>query len=242
MCRRFRLDLQALVVAAAVATACGVDDRQLSGAEASSGAAGSAGDDDGRGPAPNGNDGGAGSGGDMPDGLVDGCADLDTDKVADCRVNLLENGTFASDVKGWEPSAGELRWDPKNALADLSSGSARLRSTGSNASASQCVVVSDGSLVIAYANVYVATADGDEDPPAAELEVSFFDAKDCSGTPNHRFETPPSASVDEWLVVQAGQVTNSTTRSVSLSLLGWRTQGSGLDVYFDNVMLKVQDL
>lgn len=236
---RFRLDLRAWVAAAALATACGVDDRQLSGAEASSSAAGE--DDGGRASVAPGNDGGAGRG-DTPDGLVDGCADLDTDGVADCRVNLLENGTFARDVQGWEPSGGDLGWDPQNALADPASGSARLRSASSNASASQCVVVPSGSLTIAYANVYVATEEGDDDPAAAVLEVSFFDAKDCSGTPSNRFETPPSASVDEWVVVQAGQVTSSTTRSLSLSLLGWRTRGSGLDVYFDNVMLKVQDL
>jgi hypothetical protein len=71
--------------------------------------------------------------------------------------------------------------------------------------------------------------------------VSFFDTDDCSGDPSSVFDTPPSAEVDQWVVVQAGNISAVTTGSASVALLGLRPKGGGLDLYFDNVMLKAQE-
>ena len=61
----------------------------------------------------------SGSGGSAPEGaagaaastgLVDGCADLDTDGIADCKATLVKNPSFTSDANGWTP-AGRRRVD-----------------------------------------------------------------------------------------------------------------------------------
>lgn len=222
--------------------ACALDERQLLPASGDGGAAagrlvaGEAGASEGQAAGGEGSLGGSsGAAGD----LVDGCADLDTDGVADCTTTLLENPTFTSDVSGWTATGGaELTWDPKNALSDLPSGSAKLSATSRLASAWQCVSLGGEQLVIAYASAFVEAADVSA---GAQLEVSFFAAGDCSGEREGYFETPPSAVADAWTTIQAGGLSKATTRSVSIALVGIKpASASELSAYFDNVMLKAQ--
>ncbi len=178
------------------------------------------------------------------DGLVDGCADLDTDGIADCRVSLVTSPTFASDVSGWLPTDdAALIWDPKNALGDLPSGSAKLSAMAQRAGALQCVVIEGERLVIAYASAFVQPG-GELDPAGqAELEVSFFAEGDCSGDRTSYFTTPPSRVSRIWTTIQAGAVSKATTRSVSIELVGVRAAAAAtVTVYFDNVMLKTMEL
>jgi hypothetical protein len=220
------------------ASACSVDDRALAlAAEDGGSAATSAG-------------GSAGTGGEPSDGgveashLVDGCADLDTDGVADCEVTLLEGPTFASDVAGWTPVGdAELSWDPRNALDDLPSGSARLSAGSPRASAVQCVALKGAWLVIAYANSFVETAAATEHQARAQLDVTFYDADGCSGPSSGYFETPPSDMTGAWATIHAGGVSNQSTRSVSIALAGNKgPAAAAFDVYFDNLMLKALEL
>ncbi|HYQ18243.1 MAG TPA: hypothetical protein VEQ58_20855 [Polyangiaceae bacterium] len=218
---------------------CSVDDRELH-SDASHGGSGSdsmngsqAGDD---GPSPS---GGGTAGTSSGSTLVDGCADLDTDGIGDCKATLVNNGAFHEDVSDWTASPGaELIWDEKNALDDLPSGSAKLQTTASRASGTQCLSMQGARLVIAYANAFV------EDDTAlgqAELQVSFFDSENCSGAPSLTFETPRSSSSNAWTIVQAGQVSASTTNSASIELTALKPDSAQeLDVYFDNVMLKTK--
>ena len=95
-------------------------------------------------------------------------------------------------------------------------------------------------LVIAYANVFVPAAAGNEATQAG-LEVSFFDDADCQGARARYFETPPSASTDEWVTVQAGGLARSSTKPLSIALVGIKAGSAAvLEAYFDNVMLKSQ--
>jgi hypothetical protein len=218
-------------------SACEVDDRHLSlGHGGTAGTANGGGDEAGEGSGPS-------TGGTSSGGLVDGCADLDTDGVADCTTTLVENPTFASNVSHWiVGSDSALSWDPKNALEDVPSGSARLNVTFTRASASQCVVVQGKQLVIAYASAFVEPPEGDGDLGQAELEVSFFESDDCSGVRSGYFETPPSGVVDSWTTIQAGGLSAEETGSVSIALVGFKSGDAlGLDVYFDNLMLEAKD-
>lgn len=176
--------------------------------------------------------------------LVDGCADLDTDGIADCEVTLVATPSFTSDVSGWTPrDDAELTWDEKNALGDLPSGSARLSAGSARASAAQCVELAGEQVVIAYAQAFVEPAPDAEAPPRALLEISFFEAEACDGERSHYFATPPSAATNEWVTIQAGGLTTEATRSLSIALVATKAQSAAdVTAYFDNVMLKVQPL
>jgi len=187
--------------------------------------------------------GSAGATGD-PRGLVDGCADLDTDGIADCQATLLENPTFDRDTRAWNAAPdATLSWAPKNALGDVPSGSALLGASAARASSEQCVKMEGKRLVIAYANAFVVAASSGGSTGQAELEISFFESVDCSGDRFGYFETPPSSLPDEWATIQAGGVAPDGTRSVSLALVGLKASGTTpFEVYFDNVMLKAKEL
>jgi hypothetical protein len=222
--------------------ACALDDRTLLPGPV--GAAGSGEADAGGGEGPG--NGGQGSGGSGQSGggdLVDGCADLDTDGVADCTVTLVHTPSFESDVSGWTATGdAELNWDEKNALSDSPSGSAKLSSRTSIAHATQCVPVDGRKLIVAYANVFVEAPEGSEDARAS-LEVSYFASDDCSDVPEGFFETPASNQLNAWTTIHAGSVSLTTTRSVSVTLVGVKAQAaSSQSAYFDNVMLSVREL
>jgi hypothetical protein len=237
--------VQAVSALLLLAGGCSIDHRRLhlgavTGGTPSTGANGGA--DGGAADLPGGS--GAGGSSAAPTGLVDGCADLDTDGVADCKTTLVKNASFKSDVSAWTaPTDVELAWDAKNALEDLPSGSARLKGTGARANAAQCVPVDGKRLVIAYADAFVTATADDVEFGQAELEVSFFETTDCSGDRAGFFETPASTVINSWTVVQAGAPSLDGTRSVSLALVGLKpATNPSIQVYFDNVMLQAKAL
>jgi len=236
--KRFNLGWAVLLLAS-----CSLDERALNSqpGPVDSGATGGSGATDGNGTG--GEDGGASGERASGEGLVDGCADLDTDGVPDCDVTLVENATFASGVEHWTVLGdARLTWETENALGDLPSGSAKLSAKQIRASAYQCAPLDGYKLVIAYASALVDAGADSEDPPEAELEVTFFQGDDCSGASDGYFETPPSAATDAWVTIQAGNLSKDTTRSVSVALVGVSADATAeFDVYFDNVMLKAQD-
>ena len=236
--------------------ACGVDDRVLQPDTAAGMTDADGGDGASR---PEG--GRAGTGSEMNAGgeaamppilppLVDGCADLDTDGVADCSVTLVKNAAFQSDTSDWIGVMGSsLAWDARNALGDDPSGCALLTAQGSTdvdgtarLRASQCVRVTEGQLVIAYANAWVEASAAD-DSARAELQVSYFAAEDCSGTATGYFVTPPSAATGAWVTIQAGGVTEPATRSALVELIGVKpNRAESLSACFDNVMVRAKTL
>ena len=178
------------------------------------------------------------------DGLVDGCADLDTDGVPDCTVTLVANPSFTSDTASWNAvGSSHFAWDNKNALTDSPSGSGKLSATISRSNASQCVVHSGEFLYIAYANTYVEAPSDSDQLAQAGLEVSFFDSADCTGVRTGYFDTPPTAEMGNWLAIQAGSPAKASTNSLLVALVGFRATGANeLDAYFDNIMLKATEL
>lgn len=241
------------LVAPLVLGACSLDERPLF-----VGSAGTSSADGGAGDAPN-NDGGkastsgtggsaanpGGAGGEpSEDGLVDGCADLDTDGVGDCTVTLVKTPTFTENVSGWTAMAdATLAWDAKNALKDAPSGSAKLSAVSARAAAQQCLPLDGRKLVIAYANAFVVEASNEEHPLQAQLAVSFYAQASCAGEATGFFETPPSTESARWVTVQAGGLSDEGSRSMSIALVGVKPSSEAkLEAYFDNVMLKAQEL
>lgn len=229
------------VVLALWSCACALDERKLLPADDDSWSSGSSGDSPGQGGAA---DRGPSTGGSTSAGrLVNGCADLDTDGQADCDSTLVQNPSFTMDTSDWTPDANsEFDWDAQNALGDDPSGSAKLTSASSRASAAQCVQKDGQWLWIAYADALVDPGDGTDDPSQAALEVAFFDSSDCSGTSSGGFFTPPSRVSGSWTIIQAGNVSSETTASVSITLVVARKTDADVSAYFDNVMLKPKGL
>lgn len=226
-----------------VSCGCSIDERDLQLATDSGGMAGSS-ETPGGGGSGAADPSGAGAAGESAmDGLVDGCADLDTDGVADCKVSLVTNPTLTSDVSGWIAlDDAELIWDSKNALGDVPSGSAKLSAQALRSSAFQCLVFEGERLVIAYANAFVEPPSEASEAGEAELEVSFFGADDCSSERTSYFRTPPSSVTGAWTTIQAGGISKPTTHSLSIELVGAKAPAAAaLTVFFDNVMLKSVD-
>jgi hypothetical protein len=197
---------------------------------------------------PGGNDPGNPGGNDGVNGgqpasaaLVDGCADLDTDGRADCDATLVENASFTTTVDGWLADAdATLTWDARNAFDDAPSGSLRLTTKMTQASAVQCLSLAGESVVIAYANAYVEATETQSEGRAV-LAVTFFEREGCLGEGHAFFETPASPVIGEWSTLHAGGLSLTTTRSLSVALVG--VKGASTDEqtwYFDNVMLKAQ--
>jgi len=196
---------------------------------------------------PGGDDtGGDGNGGTTPPApstLVDGCADLDTDGVADCTVTLVQNPSFTSDVDGWTAMAGATwMWDPQNALDDTPSGSGKLTVETPRGSAVQCVpLTSTNEIIVAWANVFVEPPDDDSAHNQADVSATFFTSSDCSGVTAGSFEAPASDVKGAWSVVNAGGVPLMPIGSVSVALNAIKdTPAASASVYFDNVMLETK--
>ena len=183
--------------------------------------------------------------------LVDGCADLDGDGVADCQEGLARNPDFESDTADWlEETGTTLTWDSRNAWGDVPSGSALVAASGvidadvSGAAlhaASQCVPIMGKQLVTVYANALV---DPDQDMQGlAEVDVSFYDTVACSGALTSSFATPQplDSSVGSWLSLRAGSVSGATTKSALIRLaISLPFRAASFHARFDNVLVKAQ--
>jgi hypothetical protein len=249
---------------------CPVDNRKLEPAAEFGGQAGaatfsqpSAGTDSGAGAAAGGTtqvgDGGAvadtagasGEGSARPLPTVGGCADLDTNGIADCKETIVTNPDFKQDVSGWVAEAdATLMWDPLNAVGDPPSGSALVASTGvidADASgaalraASQCVPIAGKQLVTAYANAFVDA--GQDADGKAEVDVFFFDAANCQGTFAGSFSTPQptDGAAGSWLTLLAGSVSSEAVKSALVKLaISKPFRAASFQARFDNVLVKVQ--
>jgi hypothetical protein len=198
-----------------------------------------------------GNDGAAGTPdapAQVPISTSGGCADLDEDKTPDCMQSLVGNPDFDSNVDQWTAEAGaSLTWDSGDALGKAGSGSALLSTasgmaagSGSGAvAASQCLSVTSGNIVAAYANAFV---EADQSPSGvASVEVYFFDAAGCAGTATIYFSTPQplDAAAGTWLTLKSGLTAPKGTHSVQVRLaIAKQPQAASFRARFDNILVK----
>ncbi len=151
--------------------------------------------------------------------------------------NLLVNPGFDRDLSGWtvattsSPSGFALAssaWDPADAQASVSSGSAAFRLQVSlqqtaSASLSQCVAVRPSSAYAAFGAIRIAR----QQNATLRLNVTFFDGAGCAGTPTNGagawalapllFE--PNDSAGAWLPASAQAVSPAAARSARFELL-----------------------
>ncbi|HEY1533974.1 MAG TPA: hypothetical protein VGF76_08140, partial [Polyangiaceae bacterium] len=107
--------------------------------------------------------------------------------------------------------------------------------------AGQCVRVTGGQIVIAYANAWVD--DGQDSTGNAALYVDFYNASDCTGTSTNSFSTPQplDASTGTWLTLKAALLTSSATHSARVMLAIEKPfVAQSFHARFDNVLLKTQ--
>jgi hypothetical protein len=185
--------------------------------------------------------------------VLDGCADLDSDNVADCSETIVENPDFEADVSKWMAgNEATVDWHTDNAAGDLPSGSALVASTGvidasgsgvALRTAQQCVSIDGSRLVIVYANAFV---ESDQDPQGrAEVDVAFFDSQDCSGPLTTTFSTPQplDPSVDVWFTLKAGSVSGATTKSAQIKLGVLKPfRAQSFRARFDNVLVTTESV
>jgi hypothetical protein len=178
---------------------------------------------------------------------VDGCADLNGDGVADCQQTLVANATFDSNVASWHADTGaSLTWDPRDSLNAGTSGTALLSAASgafdaggsSLVTASQCITVTGGQIVITYANVFIDK--GQDSSGQAAIDVDLFGAPGCAGTATSSFSTPmpENASPGVWLAEQAGLKSPNGTRSALVRLaIDKPFQADSYHARFDNILV-----
>jgi len=249
----------ALAAAAALLSACSLDNRYLelvpggAGGAEPSGAGGSAPGDGGSTGEAGHAAGRGGEAGAAPALIpqVEGCADLDTNKLPDCNETIALNPDFRMDALLWVPDTySTVAWDEKNAAGDPPSGSVLVVSDGvidENGSgvalrvAQQCIPIEGAKLVLVYANAFVD--EGQDEQGRAEVDLAFFDSDDCTGALTTSFSTPQplGASVGSWFTLKAGSVSAATTKSayVKLALLK-PFRAKSFQARFDNVLVKAE--
>jgi hypothetical protein len=247
-------------IAGAALVSCSLDNRQLelAAAGAGSGGAGAGGSVGGATSASGSSSSGTpGLGGEAGAGepailVVDGCVDLDANRIADCTETSVNNPAFERDVAEWLPGQETtIDWNAQNAARDLPSGSALVASEGLiDASAAgvalravqQCIPIAGSKLVIVYGNAFV---DPDQDEQGrAEINVAFFDSQDCSGAQSTTFSTPQplDGGVGFWLTLKAGSVSGATTKSALIKLALLKPfRAESFRAKFDNVLLRVTE-
>jgi hypothetical protein len=107
--------------------------------------------------------------------------------------------------------------------------------------AGQCVLVSGGQIVIAYANALVDA--GQDSAGKAAVYVDFYDASNCTGSSTSSFSTPQplDGAAGAWLTLKAALLTSASTHSARVMLAIEKPfQAQAFHARFDNVLLKVQ--
>jgi hypothetical protein len=193
----------------------------------------------------------AGQAGAVPP-MVDGCADLNMNQIADCNETLVSNPDMNKNVDHWlaDPDT-TVDWDSGNAWGDTPSGSALVASPGvidANAvgaalrAAAQCVPVAGKKLITVYANAFV---DSGQDPEGhAEVDVFFFNQASCAGASTSGFSTPQplDAATDTWLTLKAGSLSTDSTQSLLVKLaISKPFHADSFHARFDNVLLRTDD-
>lgn len=175
--------------------------------------------------------------------LVDGCVDLDQNKVGDCSETLVTNAVFATDVDGWNVGLTPLlAWSDQNRAADTPSGSALISFESdpidmdgvAESAAAQCVPISGSTKLVLRANAYIKPKQGEG---LAGLGVWFYEEADCSGTALTPFEVV-RAETDTWLTLNGSPDVPANAKSVVVRLTVSKPQRQeAFEVVFDNVLV-----
>jgi hypothetical protein len=251
----------ALVCLPWLLSACPVDDRRLSASLSTGGAqnqasdaslaaqpgaddsvatgGGNAGDPDTAGSA-----GQAGEPGAATPEFVDGCADLDSDRVSDCTESAVANSEFDTDVSHWTAEANAtLVWSSRDLLGEPGSGSALVTSSDeidaagdSFAAAEQCVAVSTGQVIDIFAISYI---DADQVAGRASISLWFFPTAGCPGdTSSEVYETTEQFATQTVISLRGTKAVPDGMQSMRVRLGAIKPfQADSFSVRFDDVLI-----
>jgi hypothetical protein len=194
--------------------------------------------------------------------------DVDENAIADANETLIDNGSFSTDLSGWDVLVNELPYTQfvrEDADALTCSGAMQLMTAESGTrvgtglftwvtnQAQRCIATTVSS-VAAFAEVRLLMNTGDYngsleatgvDPSIVSLDLWSYGTANCSGDPvsaqNQLFELPTDGS---WQRLSGSLVAGSATQSL---LVRWSVVGDGVDgeqstgvrlVQFDNMLLR----
>lgn len=191
---------------------------------------------------------GAGMGG-APVASSDGCPDLDGNGVRDCLESLVPDADFAASLGGWTPETGITQsFSSSDGKGDAHSGSLVITypiqvTTGAGLTMAGSTLCLPNAAASSY-DVYLEVAVGPASDGIAQAGISFgfYDAADCSGTPNGM---APATLLDQtvpgWRLVQEiihpGQRTHSLlVRLVVVKPFDEASAGAS----FDNLLVRAR--
>ncbi len=155
--------------------------------------------------------------------------------------NLLTNGSFDTDIAGWEnPYSRIANWAPLDANDSPISGSAALTNDvmngGSLTILNQCIEVSAGDLVEIAAKIYHPSGQAGEG--TGRLRINFYSDISCSTTIDSWLYAYVPSDLDMWHDTGRADSAPDTTAAVRLDLaVRGLSGGTQFTAHFDDVSL-----
>lgn len=178
--------------------------------------------------------------------LVEGCVDLDENRVGDCKETLLQNADFKSNVEDWLVGASpQITWSELNPALDVPSGSAAVSFVSEasdedgviGAAAAQCLEVEGGTTLELAGNVFI---EPDQGEGLATISAWSFETDDCSGARLDAFDLAHSQT-GFWLTLRGEPTLPSATHSLLVRLgVTKSVRAATFQVLFDNVLVRKQ--
>jgi len=229
-------------------SACGIDDRTLTG-DGVSGAANGGGSGGAAGNFP------LGAAGDDTQ-VVPRCFYLGSTVETGCET-LVKNAGFGSNVASWsaEPLGISEGWLHADAMEDPDSGSIVIMNlnykedaeaaTGTNGGgARQCVPVTAGQIYDLAADVFIPSGQGAgfqgvQYTSVATLSAFYYDDGACSGRSTSNFTSTPVDKTDEWVHVEGSSTAPKESHSMAVRLATLKPfRQIMFEAHFDNVFVK----
>ena len=162
---------------------------------------------------------------------------------AAAQGNLIVNGSFDSDLNGWNlgnPLSGYLEWSPADVDGSTDSGSARVVNTDTAAfsvTLYQCVPATEGLRYDAATTLYIPPGQGW--PGYVYMRVVWSTAADCNGGWLAVLNHPIMTTLGAWETQSLSDVVPpATTQGAQLEVVVFKSVAGGqFEVLVDNAMV-----
>ncbi|MCD6290163.1 MAG: hypothetical protein J7M34_06625 [Anaerolineae bacterium] len=161
--------------------------------------------------------------------------------LASAAGNLVQNGTFDTDVSSWDPTtSGKIAWE--GAEGHLATGAAQVinnRNSDSaySAGAQQCVALPTP-IASSYAvQGWIKVPSQDNNTATGFIRLQFYQATDCVNSTGTGRDTNTVVAGSDWTQVTKETDTPSDAQSVLVKLMVYKTGTTSAYAYFDDVEL-----
>jgi hypothetical protein len=155
---------------------------------------------------------------------------------------MVTNGTFDSDLSGWNNAYGHPAvWDGLDANDSSSSGSVYLTNPYSNSllrTLRQCIPVAPNTLYVFSAQVYLPS--GQMDVGGGALRPEFYDNANCSGSGSAQYSDTVGVE-DTWETASLEFTSPANAVAVGFWLAVESGDNPPLSVHFDEVSMVLGD-